>query len=271
VYQGGTYKVLTGMTTPSQGDIEAPDAPNASAQLFAVTAPAELALGTDRTGSTSFTITNLTGRPVKIRLIPRGRAGAQDTWLSVVGGNEVPMAVGATITATIQVRVPPDVSAGSYRFVLEVVPEDNTESVTGQSVAFTVPAPVVTGRRIPWWILIAAAVGMTLIIGLLVLLLIRGDGTGQPGPGPTSVVSTPPPPIVVPDFIYFRVGVAYANALAIGLKPLGRPADESCGEPRVINQSIAPGERVGPETPIIFSVTYAPQYCFRPTPFPSHR
>jgi PASTA domain-containing protein len=259
------------MTIPPTGDIEVSGVPNIGAQLFAVTAPAELTLAANRTGSTSFTVTNLTGRPVKVRLIPRGQAGALDAWLSVVGAKEVPMAVGATITATVQVQVPPEVPAGAHGLLLEVVPEDNTESVTGQSVAFAVPPVTVTRKRFPWWILIVAAVGMALIIGLVVFLLTRGDRPGQPQPEASTLTSIAPTPpaIEVPNFIFMTVGDAYAQALWIGLKPVAKPVDESCGESRVVDQDIPAGQLVVPETTIVFSVTYAPGACF-PSHFPSN-
>jgi hypothetical protein len=60
------------MTIPASGDVSVPGVADIGAQLFAVTAPSELTLAADRTGSTSFTVTNLTGRPVKVRLIPHG-------------------------------------------------------------------------------------------------------------------------------------------------------------------------------------------------------
>jgi hypothetical protein len=248
------------MTIPASGDVGVPGVADIGAQLFAVTAPSELTLAADRTGSTSFTVTNLTGRPVKVRLIPRGQAGASDAWFLVVGPSEVPIAVGATITATVQVRVPPEVPAGSHSLLLNVVDERNTEPVTGQSVAFAVPpAAVVTRKRFPWWILVVAAVALALIIGVVVFFLTRDTN-------PTPPEATPPSStIAVPDFLFKMEGEAYEDALGIGLKPFGRPGAGSCEQPVVIDQSIPPGQLVAPGTMIVFTITYAPPFCF-PTP-----
>jgi PASTA domain len=249
------------MTIPASGDVGVPGVADIGAQFFAVTAPPELTLAADRTSSTIFTITNLTGRPVKVRLLARGQGGAPDAWFSVVGPSEVPMAVAATITATVQVRVPPEVPAGSHSLLLMVVAEDSMESVTGQSVAFTVPAALVTTRkRLPWWILIVAAVVLALIIGLVVFFLTRGDGTATP-PEPQPPSST----IAVPDFVGLMEGEAYSVALAMGLKPSGQPGAESCEVPGVTGQNIPAGELVAPGTTIVLTITYAPPYCF-PTP-----
>jgi PASTA domain len=160
---------------------------------------------------------------------------------------------------TVQVRVPPEVSAGSHSLLLMVVAEDTMESVTGQSVAFTVPAALVTTRkRFPWWILIVAAVALALIIGVVVFFLTRDSNPTPPEPTPSAVIA-------VPDFLFMREGEAFSVALAMGLKPSSQPDDESCGHSRVIGQSIPPGELVAPGTMIVFTVTYAPPYCF-PTP-----
>lgn len=177
------------MTIPPTGDVGFPAAPYVGAPSFAVTAPPELTLAADRTGSTSFTVTNLAGRPKKARLIPRGQAGAQDAWLSVAGPTEVPIPVAATLTATVLVRVPPEVPPGRHTLYLEVVAEDDTESVTGQSVSFVVPPAPVVKRKFPWWLLIVAAVVLALIIGLVVFLLTRGGDDPEPGgPGPVNTV-----------------------------------------------------------------------------------
>jgi hypothetical protein len=165
------------MTIPPSGGAGVPAAPTAGASPFAVTAPPVLALTPgQRTGATSFTITNLTGRPVRVRLRPRGRLGAPDSWFSVVGLVEVPMGVAETITATVNVAVPPDAPAGAAQFFLEVVAEDDTESVVGQTVAFTVPAPEVAPprKKFPWWIIAVGVLVLALIVGGVIFFLNRG-------------------------------------------------------------------------------------------------
>ncbi|GAA2095452.1 hypothetical protein GCM10009841_06580 [Microlunatus panaciterrae] len=144
---------------------------------FTVTAPAELKLAPDRTGTTTFTVTNLTGRPVRARLMPRGDRGAETFSFAVVGGAEIPMSVGSTITADVRVVVPPTAPAGQHLLILEVVAEDDTETVVGQSVAFSVGAPSVVPvrpRRKYHWLRIALIVLLSLfaLIGLLVVGII---------------------------------------------------------------------------------------------------
>jgi hypothetical protein len=194
VYHSDRVPLFARMTYPPPGDGGAPTAPPLGAAPFAVTAPPELTLTADRSGTTSFTITNLTGRPVRARLVPRGQAGAQDAWLSIVGVAEVPMAVAATITATVQVKVPAEVPVGQHTLFLEVVAEDDTESVAGQSVSFSVPPAPPVKKRFPWWIVVVAAVALLLIVGGAVFFVSRDKGGGgdtHPGGGPPK--NTEPP------------------------------------------------------------------------------
>ena len=144
---------------------------------FAVTAPPDLTLASDRTGTTTFTVTNLTGRPVKARLIPKGASGAENSWVAVVGPTEVPMGVAATITVDLRVVVPEAAPGGEHLLVLEVVAEDDTETVTGQSVAFTASGPQApadgTKPKRRWLRILLIALGCLLaLIGLLVVILI---------------------------------------------------------------------------------------------------
>ena len=151
--------------------------PDGDAAPFAVTAPPELTLMPDRTGTTTFTITNLTGRPVRARLIPRGGLGADSSWVTVSGPAEVPMGVAATITANLRVVVPPTAPGGQHLVGLDVVAEDDTETVTGQSVAFTAPPPPTAGpvvkKKRRWLRILLIVLGSLLaLIGLIVVIVL---------------------------------------------------------------------------------------------------
>lgn len=142
---------------------------------FSITAPPEVKLSAERVGTTTFTVTNLTGRPLRARMIPRGQAGAEDSWMSVVGDPEVPMGIAATVTVDVKITVPPSAPGGQHLLVLQVVPEDDTESVTGQAVGFTAPPPqpveVKPKRR--WLRVVLIIIGSLLaLIGLAVVVLI---------------------------------------------------------------------------------------------------
>jgi hypothetical protein len=168
---------------------------------FAISAPPSLEL-TGNTGQTSVTVTNLTGRVVRARILPRGTNGADDAWFMVVGYPEIPMGVGATATVNIAISVPLGTPPGPRLMRVDVVAEDDTETVTGQSVSFTVGASAApsAGGKFPWLIVI--------IVAILVLALIGGAawyfvfrtptaGSANPSVSPTGQSSAPRGPTTV--------------------------------------------------------------------------
>ncbi|GAA2099554.1 hypothetical protein GCM10009841_13570 [Microlunatus panaciterrae] len=152
---------------------------------FSITGPAELALPPGRSGVVPFTVTNLMGRPVQVRLLSQPVGATDPSWVSVVGDSERPMVVGSTLTAELNITVPMTAPPGTFLTRLVAVPEDDTEAaVQGPALSVTVPpAPV---RKRPRWLL-------PLIIGLAVLL-VAGAVTvfflTRPPKAPVSV--TPP-------------------------------------------------------------------------------
>lgn len=152
--------------------------PPIGAAPFAVTVPPELVLGSDRTGSTSCTVSNLMGRPGRVRLIPHARQGAEDSWLRIDGPTEVPIGVAGTVTATLVVTVPPTAPAGEAVVALDVVAEDDPEQVTpGQAVRIVIPPPPPQRRRVPWLVIGIVAAIVVLLAGGAAFFLLRG-GSG---------------------------------------------------------------------------------------------
>lgn len=152
--------VLWGMAAVS------PEVPSTTGPLpFAVTGTGELSLANDRTGATTFTVTNLTGRPLRVRLLPKGADPTQDAWYRLAGDTEVPLAVGATISVEVRAKVPDTVAEGRYPLALRAVDESDPELLTdGQPVQVVVPkvAPKAAFPLVP------------VIIGVLVVLLLGG-------------------------------------------------------------------------------------------------
>ena len=135
---------------------------------FAVTGPGDLQLTPDRTGTTTFTVTNLTGRPVRVRLQPKSATAEHDSWYSVAGDPEVPMTVGATISVDVRAKVPAGVPAGKDSVHLRAVDEADPEQVTdGQPVAVAIPEAPAPKKKSPF--------ALILVIALVVLLV--GGGT----------------------------------------------------------------------------------------------
>ncbi len=133
---------------------------------FAVTGPGDLQLSSDRTGTTTFTVTNLTGRPLRVRLQPKSADAAHDSWYAVAGDPEIPMTVGATISVDVRAKVPADVPAGQDSLHLRAVDEADPEQVTdGQPVAVAIPDPPAPAKKSP-----------VVLIGVLALVVLLAGG-----------------------------------------------------------------------------------------------
>ena len=132
---------------------------------FAVTGPGDLQLAPDRTGTTTFTVTNLTGRPVRVRLQPKSATAEHDSWYSVAGDPEVPMTVGATITVDVRAKVPAGAAAGQDSLHLRAVDEADPEQLTdGQPVAVAIPAAPEPKKKSPF-VLIGVLALVVLLVG----------------------------------------------------------------------------------------------------------
>ena len=150
------------MATPSH---QTPPGPGAAVP-FAITGPAQLILAPDRTGSTTFTVTNLTGRPLTVRMEPKAAPPAQDAWFRPVGDSEILMAVGATLTVEVRAQVPVDAPAGSTTLKLRAVDEAEPERLTdGPAVEVVVPAPPAPAKKVPWIPIVAAVVALLVLAG----------------------------------------------------------------------------------------------------------
>ncbi len=162
-----------------------PDPAPQPAAGFSITGPAEVTLGADRSAVTTFSVTNVTGRPVRVRLRPQPGGSADAGWLSLVGDSERPVAIAATLSVDVKIAVPPTAPAGAAAVRLDVVAEDNTEVVTGQSVAFIVPAPVVKGR--PRWLIPAVIAAVVLLVAAGVYFVVK-PSSPPPVAAPTNLV-----------------------------------------------------------------------------------
>src|SRR5215472_18819083 len=117
-----------------------------------------------RRGRVDFTVTNTSKRELTARahVVPEGTA--QNEWFTIVGPQRDSPA-DATHQFGVQVAVPIEAPAGSYRFRLDVVGVEDPDEYEGEGVWTTLevpPAPV--PRRIPLWAIAAAAVVLIAIV-----------------------------------------------------------------------------------------------------------
>lgn len=115
---------------------------------FGITAAStNVPLDAARTGVASFTLTNETGHPVRVRagVTVTGTPPPDPAWFIGPQPSERDLAVDGSDQLSITIRVPEGVPGGDYRFRLDVVgvavPDD--EWAHGPDVTFTVPQPPV--------------------------------------------------------------------------------------------------------------------------------
>ena len=135
-------------------------------QPFEITQPVTV-LNLDANGRAEieFTVTNVSGGPLRaeLRVVPETPADA--TWFTRDGEPEILLQPMATQQVHVRVAVPPKTASGTYRFRLEVYdamhPNDNF--TTGSTIGFTV-AGKAAGKPFPLWI-VAVAVAVVLVAG----------------------------------------------------------------------------------------------------------
>jgi hypothetical protein len=169
---------------------------------FAITAASNtVLLDRERRGEASFSVSNLTGRPLRVRARLSSDNAEVLKWLTLAGETERNFAIAATEQYTVNILAPAGAPPGSYTFRLDALNVENPddEFTEGPAVSFTVPAPPPPPPPFPWWILVAA----------LVVLLLVGGGVGAyvvffsatPTPGPTLTPTAPPGPTATPTAI----------------------------------------------------------------------
>lgn len=201
------------------------------ANEFAVTAASNtILLNAQRQAETAFTVSNLSGRPIR----GRARLAAQDqaamAWLTLVGDAERDLPIAGTQPYTVRIAVPPAAAAGSYRFRLDVVGVDNPdeEFVEGPTVTFQVPEPPPV-KPFPWWIIAVVAVVLVAVVAVVVFVVTRpGPATPVPTPTPTATAgptTTPtPPPTFTPTPVPTRFGGGASGQVAFYSDRLSTPS-----------------------------------------------
>jgi hypothetical protein len=126
---------------------------------------------------------------VRLSVVPSG--GTKTEWFNIDGNRERTFAAGETQSATVRVRIPPDVPAGEYPFRLRAVAindPDNDHAEGPMTIARLGPAEV--GKKSLLWLWI--------LLGLLGLIVIGAGlyfALHRPGKGThvENAAETPPP------------------------------------------------------------------------------
>ena len=109
---------------------------------FTVAGPSSVTLDGARSGAGSFAVSNLTGRPVRARVLVVPGTGADASWFQIAGESERAVPVAGTATVDVAVKVPEKAPAGSFSFAVGAALEEAPDQVvSGPTVAFEVPEP----------------------------------------------------------------------------------------------------------------------------------
>lgn len=148
------------------------------ANLFAITAASNsVLLNPQRQGEAAFTVSNVSGRPLRGRAILAPENPAAAGWLSVDGAVERDFVIAGVQQFMVNIAVALDAPVGSYPFRLDMVDVANPdETLTqGPTVTFVVPTappPPPPKKPFPWWI-IAVIVGVLVVGGIVAFLIFR--------------------------------------------------------------------------------------------------
>src|SRR5207302_7416755 len=145
--------------------------------VFEITVASSTVQLADRKGDASYSIRNLTSRPLRARSEPVVTPPAIPAWL-VVDQPERDFSPGVVQQIPVHIQVPNDVTPGTYGFRLDVtgVANPDEEFAQGPGVTFAIAPPdhpVVPPPRRRWWILLVVAAAVLIIGGVVAFLLLR--------------------------------------------------------------------------------------------------
>lgn len=141
---------------------------------FSITTASPTArLDIERRGRLEFTVTNTARRDLTARAHVVTEGTAKAGWFSVTGPQR-DSPVDATHMFGVQVAVPIQAPAGSYRFRLDVVGVEDPDEFEGEGVWATIEVPPAPEpRRIPLWLIALAALVVIALAVVVYLVFIR--------------------------------------------------------------------------------------------------
>jgi hypothetical protein len=138
--------------------------------LFDITVPnGSITLGETRKATAPFTVSNISGRTLRGRVLVSADSPGSAAWFSLVEEAERQYSTGSSQQYTVNIAVPAAVAAGSYTFTLSALDVSNPDDslVKGPNVTVVVPSVVPVKKPFPWWIVILAVVFIAVVIGII--------------------------------------------------------------------------------------------------------
>ncbi|MBI4538146.1 MAG: PASTA domain-containing protein [Gemmatimonadetes bacterium] len=151
------------------------------ARIFDIT-PASPAVQADSAGraENSFTVSNASGRALRVRATIVAQGPAQEKWFAIEGERERDLAAGETDQFNVRVTLPPGTEPGSYSFRLLVASVERPDDEWSESAPVTVELKLREKPRIPWWVYVVGGGVAALVIGLVLWLVLRDTDVAVP-------------------------------------------------------------------------------------------
>lgn len=175
------------------------------ARTFTITCAAgTIRLAGQARGECSFTVTNTSAAVVRAHPTVIALDARAQNWFGVIGEPVRELAPGQTVQITVTI-LPAGAPPGRYSFRLDVLPAEGGERSSGPEACVELTseaAPLPVGSKpFPWWWLVIAA-AVLVIIGVVLWLALRGNGStsadiaeaqdASETAAPSEVVTEPP-------------------------------------------------------------------------------
>jgi hypothetical protein len=156
---------------------------------FAISSPTTTVTG--RKGQATFTVTNATGRPVRVRGSVSGTDPVTPGWFTLTPSVEQDCVIGGTVQYTVDVLVPDAIAPATYPVKFTTAAEDRPEEDYSELAwSLVVPPADTKPKKFPVWIPIAVLV-LLVVVGVVAWLLTRdGDEEAAPPTTTTELVTT---------------------------------------------------------------------------------
>jgi hypothetical protein len=137
---------------------------------FGITAATNtLVLDGQQRAQTAFTVSNLSGRPLRGRARLVAQQPDAQSWLTLDGEAERDFGIGETQQYAVRLAAPPKAAAGQYTFRLDEANVANPDDDYTQGPVVTFQVAPSARRSFPWWI-------VAVIAGVLLIAVLAAGG-----------------------------------------------------------------------------------------------
>jgi hypothetical protein len=127
-------------------------------------------------GEASFTVTNVSGRPLRGRAELVNLERVEPSWLTIQGEKTRDFPVSAAHDFTVKIKVPLDAPCGKHAFQLRVASEVHPEQDFEDSPRISFTTEIGGGteggnNKFPWWVWLLIGLGALVVITVVVVII----------------------------------------------------------------------------------------------------